>query len=640
MFAALIFTIFPTILFYLFFNKIIKSIFLKLSFSWFCGQFIMAIITFLVAIVISHFTSNILVKAELITLIALTIILLLFSKRVLSINENIKLNKTFLYKIIILLFVFSFSYFFYTPHLKINNGIIYTSYAYWDFQWHAPLIQNFVYGDNFPPQNESFAGMPQTYHFFWGFLVSIYNSIGLDLVYAINYFSIISLFFLLLAIIGLSEELLKSFTAGILAVLLSLTSSSLRFIHHILYSQNENLIHSINNILTNSLHPFFFSFVPGNPYGYNGTIFNMFYFLAERQMVFAIIFLLFSVWVIYKRRKISYKYLIIIGALMGTFFLWHLYITIMALCAIFFTLVIDKDKKRTFVLFSTFSIVFILHILYFNGITDSIWFHPDIKTFPRFNFNFPTMPHEYPLTIANTLNYYLYAYGFKIIFLIFGLIYLWKKNKKILFITASLLIPTFILVNTVQLSPLSIYDNHKWLRPMNVIVDIIAGFALLRIFLYKKNALFISTGIFSLILLTTSGFIELPPFFNSNQYNTYVQSQSPLIHAIRKETNPGDIFLAYSNKEIQIAGRKVFLGDYAGQNLGLRKDLRKKIIKNIYTSDSLENFCFLTHKHNIDYVEVDTSQLDQEKAIIFKALDGENKLRSYINTSQTCRTSK
>lgn len=149
-------------------------------------------------------------------------------KKLLLIASELKLGSISFAKLVLVLFVLIFSISFYKPHLDLREGIIYTSPAYWDFQWHAPLIQNFVHGDNIPPQNESFAGMPSTYHFFWGFLVAIYSATGLDLVLGINYISIVSLFFLLIAIIGFGEELFKLLRIGILALLLTITSSNYR----------------------------------------------------------------------------------------------------------------------------------------------------------------------------------------------------------------------------------------------------------------------------------------------------------------------------------------------------------------------------------------------------------------------------
>lgn len=639
MLAAIFFTILPTILFYLIFNKLIKSTYLKISFSWFCGQYILALLTFLVALILSFMgLSGVLQKALIVLIICLLSLFLFTYKQILLIVKKIKLNKILIYKTFFLLLPFLFSIYFYKPHLKLENGSIYTSPVYWDFQWHAPLIQNFAFGDNFPPQNESFAGLPMTYHLFWGFLTAIYVSSGLDLVYGLNYISITCLFFLLVSIIGFGEELFRSFKIGILAAILTVTSSSLRFIDYFNQISKIDLFQIVKDVFTNTAHPYFFSFVAGNPAGYNGTMFNMFYFLAERQMVIGVIFLLFFTWLVYERKKISNKLLLMIGALAGVYFLWHLFITVMVLCSLFFLVLFDKDKKKSLILLLSFSLVFLSFAVYFKILTYSIWFYPDIKNFPKINFNFPTMNEEYPFSIKNAIGYYFYAYGLKLIFLITGLFFLLRINKKLFVTLLSVIVPTFILINTVQLSPVSVYDNHKWLRPMNVIVDLLAAFAIYKIMTYKKNFSSFIFGIIFFILITLSGILELMPFLNSLATNLYADYQSPLISNIRANTEPRSTFLGkQKSKEIHLAGRKLFLSDYSLQPFGFRKDLRERIISEIYSSNNLTTLCSMALRNKIDYIEFQESDnialIDHISKFDINQEDGKV---SFIDVKKSC----
>ncbi len=185
-----------------------------------------------------------------------------------------------------------------------------------------------------------------------------------------------------------------------------------------------------------------------------------------------------------------------------------------------------------------------------------------------------------------------------------GVILLAKKSKKILLILTSIIIPTFILVNTIQLSPLSIYDNHKWLRPMNIVVDLITALVIYKI---KPSKL-------------------------------YVEYQTPLISFIREKTTPKSVFLGTKNSRMfQIAGRKLFLGDYAGQDLRLRKDLREKIIKKIYSSNNLKVFCRLVLENKIDYIEIQGNENVASINRIFKFDIGKsyNKI-TIIDTKKSC----
>jgi len=56
-----------------------------------------------------------------------------------------------------LLVATSFSYFLFAMQLYSKAGLIYRSRVYWDFTAHYPIVQNFVFGDNFPARDETAA---------------------------------------------------------------------------------------------------------------------------------------------------------------------------------------------------------------------------------------------------------------------------------------------------------------------------------------------------------------------------------------------------------------------------------------------------------------------------------------------------
>ena len=648
MIIAFVFSVIPTLFFFWFFQKIIKSFYLKLSFSWLCGQYILALSGFLLAVILSLVARDILAKVVSILFVALVVLggfLILRAKKSFCFPK-IKLTPIVFGKAFLLVAVFLFAYSFYGPHLALRDSSIFVSPTYWDFQWHAPLIQDFVFGDNFPAQNESFAGVPATYHYFWGFLVALYSATGLDLIMAINLISIATLLFLLTAIVGFGEEVFGSFPAGIISLLLAVTSSSLRFVSYFFENQNQGFLLMFKGIFTNISHPFFFSFISGNPFGYNGSMFNLFYFLEERQMVFGMIFLLFMAWVLFNRRKISNLWLMVIGLLGGIFFLWHLFIAITVLCSFLFLLVFDKDRRKTLVLLVSFGTVFLLFLVYFKSVVASFWFYPDIASFPKINFNFPTFNQEYPLSLLNALGYYVFAYGAKIPVFIMAAILLFRANRRLFWALISVVLPTFILVNSVQLSPLSIYDNHKWLRPMNVVVDLVVGFALYKFLTLKMSwssftPILRMIGFLLFVLLTASGIIELMPFLNSKPEVVYAKYPSPLILALREKTAPQSVFLGQgeNNKEIQLAGRKVFLGNYAGQDLRLRKDLREAIINKIYASGTLSDLCSLANENGIDFVEYSSSPeiFKIEKSAIVETVNEKEEKVIFLDTKKVCR---
>ncbi len=652
MIGAFLFTFLPTLFFYLLVMKanFLKSQILKISLSWFVGQYLGTLIIFILSNILVLFTTSVLTKASFLFLIALTIGLLFLKTDLIKLCRNLKLTGIHLPKIAIIAFCFICSYLIFSPHLSFTENKIYTSPVYWDFNIPFPIIQNFVYGDNFPTQNESFSGIPLTYHYFFELLMAIYSTLGLGLVGTINITSTLSFFFLLLSIVGLAEEFLHSASMGFTAILLTLTSSSLRFINYFTNSINQSPFETIKNIFTNNSHPFFFSFVEGNPFGYNGTMFNIFYFVAERQLIFAVLFLTCSLAVFYARKHLSNKLCLLVGLLMGLFFQWHLFITLSVGLAILFLLVFSDHKNKILYLLIGFGITFVFNYLYFKALIKPQWFYPDINNYPKLSFDFPTMQPVYSFSLVNAAGYYIYAYGAKIIFGILGLWLIAKKNKQIFFLFLAIILPTFILANTIQLSPLSVYDNHKWIKALNVFLDIATSVSLVYLFT-RKHLILKTISLTGFLFLTLSGFIELMPFFNSKPTNFYAYYPSKFTAQIRNNTYPKASFLSSGSKELHLSGRKLFLGssdDEPGalsivNAYRLNKTLREEITKNIYETTDLAYFCQTALANFIDYVEFNKNT---KKLPIFRKLQGLSGINThnengepitFINIKQGCR---
>lgn len=649
MIGAFLFTFLPTLFFYLLVTKadFLKSQILKISLSWFIGQYLGTLIIFILSNILILFTTSVLTKASFLFLLALTISLLFLKADLIKLCRNLKLTGISLPKIAIIIFCFICSYFLFSPHLSFIENKIYTSPVYWDFNIHFPIIQNFVFGDNFPPQNESFSNIPMTYHYFSDLLTAIYSSLGLDLVNSINLVSILSFSFMLIAMVGFCEEVFKSTTSGLIAILLTVTSSSLRFIDYFSRTDNQSLSQILNGVLGNTNHPFFFSFVRGNPFGYNGTMFNIFYFIAERQMILSVLFIILFLTLIHHRRFFSERLFLIAGILLALFWQWHLFATITVGASIVFLLFFLPERKKILYLLLGFGTISLFNFVYFHSLLKPEWFYKEILDYPKINFNFPTMLPDYPLSISNAIGYYFYAYGLKIFFLPISLFFLFKKNKQLFFLAASIIIPTFILANSVQLSPLSIYDNHKWIRPMNSIIDIIISVTIVNIFL-KKSLIWKTTAVISFLILTLSGFLELIPFVNSKPTNLYASYPTNFIQTIRENTPQKSSFLALGSKELHLAGRKLFLGNSADEpgatsilnSNKFNKSQRENIARSIYSTEIVSEFCQLLLTNNIDYVQIiETAPIYSKIRTFpsFTTLNEKGTLISFVDTNKGCK---
>lgn len=627
MIGALAITLIPTLLFYLLLPKWgikPKSNYLRISLSWFSGMYLFTIITFLLAIPLTWFTSSVLLKSSIQTLIIFLVLIIIYFRDDLkhlakSIIPTLT-SQLFLLNTLIILACFTFSFFFFSNQLQYTQGGIYISPVFWDFHWLMSLTQTFAFGDNIPPQNEAFSGLPANYHYFWMVITAIYEVLGLNLAQAINVISILGFFFILITIIGLSEEFFDSKIVGIITNLLAITSSSGHAWTYYLSQQKVSLTDMIKNILNNHKHPFYDAIYRENGFIYNGTFFNLFYFVEERQMILGIVYLLLCLWLISIRKQLTSKVLFIIGAVMGAYFLWHLYINLMILFALLFVLIFDNERKKTCIMLAGFGFVFLPHYLFFQQLSHSEWFdQAKIAGLPKFDPGFSDQ-RGVPFSFIHALKWYFYAYGLKSFIFPIGIIWLWFKKRKIAILISALVIPTFIVLNTIQLSPADIYENHKWLRPMNFFVDLTIAALFVRLFFLLpdktstklrsnndrlQRALFtLPLWILLLLCLTASGIMEIIPYFNSRPTYFFAFYPSAITSSIWTHTKPQTTFVGSDDSDIFLAGRKLFIAnDFRGHDIALNRQKRVSLVHSLYAASNKQTFCNLAVSNNIDYVE-------------------------------------
>lgn len=652
MFAALLITIVPTILFWILLPLMgiaIKSRYLRISFAWFAGMYVFSFATFFLSLLLSPRISSVLMTSSFLVLTAMTILLCIFTEEIAAILHKVK---NFLLRpnsfrptdVLLLLSCFLFSFFFFSPHLVTKNEGIYRSPIYWDLHWHTAIIQNFVYGDNFPPENESFSGTPLTYHFFGDFVMGIYEAVGLTFTDAVTFTSILVLFFILLTVIGCAEEFFHSKKVGAIAVLLVVTSSSARFLYDITVLQDQSIFEFIGHILSNTQNPWFVSFPP-YPFGYAGIMFNMFFYLEERHMMFGFIYLLLCLWIIYKRRGFSDKTLYILGCLMGTFFFWHLYIPLMVFVTLLVLLLIDNDRKQTLLLITGFGLIFGAQYLFLKQIImHSTSFTTNTPSIPQINPTFASQSHDHSTKalLMDIGRYFTFAYGFKIILLPVSLVIIWYEKKRLALLLMALIIPTFIAINLFQISPIDIGDNHKLLIPLNIIVSLTTAYGVYILFFKKKFFYLSYLGIMCLFFLTISGIIELMPLLNSRPTQLQADyAKNSLTKTIRDQSSPKTSFVGKDDTEIHLAGRKLFLGNSAGATNSFNKEHRKKIILQIYKAKDLNTFCRLTRDNHIDFVEFERHKISLQNSFVnslphFNGKDWQGDTVIFIDTARSC----
>ena len=621
MILSLLYLVVPPALAYVFLDRagLFRSLLARVFTAWFVGVFAATLAVYAAAMALAPWTQGALRKAALLVLFAAAAGLLL-ARRPAAEALRAALGGPFrpfrpeaAGKLLFLCASGAFAFFFYRPHLAQTSAAIYRSPVYWDLKVHLPIVQNFVFGDNFPAQNESFAGAPETYHFFFDLLTAIPVSFGVDLAPAFLLVSAGALFAVLGLLAGFAEELTGQAFPGMLAALLACTSSSLRFLD---FFRAHRFADLWTDAFQNRQHPYLFSFLPGNPnpFAYNGSMFNLFYFVAERQLVFASGFLLASVLLLQTRARWNLPACFAAGVGLGLFCFWHLFVTISLGAALVWLLATSGQRRQTAAILAGMAAVGIVFLLWTQSVTAHDWFRPEARPEIRFDPAFPTALRGPAFSLAGALGFWTYAWGLKLPIAAAGLVLAFRTRRPLFDALACVVIPTFLLVSTVRLFPLSVYDNHKWLRPMNLFVDLAAGFFLVAGLLRARAPLPVKVAAFAAatVALTLSGALELVPFLRSRPTVLYANYPTPLTGAVRARTAPRSVFVSLEANALHLAGRRLFVGNDADErgvrsliaSAGFDVARRQRIVAEIQGSETREDFCRLAHGNRIDWVDV------------------------------------
>src|SRR5436190_16713995 len=102
--------------------------------------------------------------------------------------------------------------------LNFREGRVEIGLNQWsDYGPNTAIIQNFAYGRNFPAEYPHYAHEPIRYHFLFYFVAGNLEFLGLNLAWAENIISILTLVSLLALVMAFGELLFKSRAVGILA---------------------------------------------------------------------------------------------------------------------------------------------------------------------------------------------------------------------------------------------------------------------------------------------------------------------------------------------------------------------------------------------------------------------------------------
>jgi hypothetical protein len=370
-------------------------------------------------------------------------------------------------------------------------------------------------------------------------------------------------------------------------------------------------------------HPYLVSFLPGAPFAYNGTMFNLFYFLEERQLVFASGFLLAAVLLLTTRERWSAAGALAAGAFFGFFVFWHLFVTVSLGLAGLWLLVFAGGRRRTLLVLAAMGAVGAAFLLWVHAALRPEWFLPGARAGLRWNVAFSTSPGGPAFSLLRAAGYWLFAWGLKAPLGAAGVALALRRRPALGHALASVLVPTFVLVNTVQVVPLSVYDNHKWLRPMCLFLDLAAAYAIVEFLRAGRRtaeggnrtsaAWRWAAAALVIPLLVVSGVVEGIPFFRGPANVFYAKYPTRLTLDVREHTRPRDVFASFEANALHLAGRKLYIGNDADErgtvslvvSAGFDAASRHRAVLELYGATSRDELCDRASAAGIDWLEVE-----------------------------------
>ena len=500
--------------------------------SFVLGSLFSVTFVFLLTIIVGNLASA--VSAY---FILFSVLFILTAKRLVFVIRKFRVRRAHIL-MLALLFIFfvvfqrSFSY---DP---IHHNFLIETHLYVDMGAHIPMIRYFSIGKNIVPDVPFYAGMGLVYHFMFDFYTAILELLGLRIDYAINIISALSFLFLINMIYKVSTYLFKDKFIGYIAPALFIFTSDLSFIQ--LFAKYGVSLSGLVAIYHNN------TYIQGNILGLTipQDFFYMNVYLNQRQMIFALLLLLFILYIVFQTTKWEIKKLLLIALLIGFSPFWNFSIIISIYLLLFTAFIFFKKLRKIIFYITLLSLVLVLpQALFIKAHSFShIIFRPGFIISSN-------------LTPLNFVLFWVWNLGVCLPLVAIALFYSNYFQRKIFLIFSSL----FLAANLFQFSP-EMLDNHKFFNIWGIVVSIFSAYAIVGLLQKGTPVRFLS---FLLLLLATlSGITNILIIKNDIYAKIPDYVQSDLMVWVNKNIKPGSIL--FTNGDIydpaSISGEKTFLG--------------------------------------------------------------------------------
>jgi hypothetical protein len=513
--------------------------------------------------------------------------------------------------------------------VSLKSGSLRLASVVWnDFGPNLSLMQSFAVGHNFPTEYPHFIGVPIRYHFLFWFQAGNLEFLGLNLAWALNLLSVLSLVAVVVLIMNLGENLFRSRAVGRIAACLFFLPSTLSYLPFL--RSHKSLPQTLASIAT--LNHWLTSGYPYKAEDWGTWSLSIFYVQRHFLPSLGILLLVLGSFIEFYGRKRAAQHLpssnpliaaaenstapgdpsppltnigarpegglkrdidtfIFSGLLVGLLPFWNsaAFVAAFALSA------------GVFLLFPCRRYMIALLVTAAAVAGPQVWFlflrgQGFVQQRPLIHWGLVV---ENP-TVLRVVEYFCFTFGPKFL-LACAALWLVRSTARRMF-AAVFILP--VLAFTTQLST-DIINNHKFLYIWIVIINVFVAFLLWRI--GKIGVLAKVAAIVLALVVTLGGVIEWFRIHNDTTVDVPFD-HNPLADWLQKNTKPADIFLTdrFVIHPILLNGRRIFYGwPYFGWSLGYPTAQRDAIYERILATTSPDELVRLLNGNGIRYVGID-----------------------------------
>jgi hypothetical protein len=521
--------------------------------------------------------------------------------------------------------------------LWLADGKARMAFVVWnDFGANLSLVQSFAIGHNFPTEYPHFIGEPIRYHFLFWFQAGNLEFLGLNMAWALNLLSVLSLLAMLILIMTLGELLFHSRAVGRIGAALFFFPSTLSYVPFLRsqpsVTQALKAITSLNHWLAS-----------GYPYkAENWGTWSLSIFYVQRHFLVGIgillLALIFLVGFFQQRwrscastgaevgianasetdapivgaktahdepsrpliatpiepREISSQQIasfVFTGFLLGLLPLWNsaAFATAFAIAA--GMLLLFPYRAYIIWLLITGAAVALPQLVFFFSRGQGFRYGSSIVHWG--------LVVENP-TVSRVLSYFCFTFGPKLLLGLVAVIFLASIQRRLF--VGLLILP--ILAFSTQLST-DIINNHKFLYIWVLVLNLFVAYTIWRVGRIRWVGK--AAAIALVVVVTLGGFIEWFRIHNDTTVEVPF-NQNPLSAWLQANTNPKDVLLTdrFVLHPILLNGRRIFYGwPYFGWSMGYDTHTRDVLYEKMFTQNNPAELLRLLNQNGIRYVAID-----------------------------------